>query len=204
MDLFTEATGVGNESIPTYGTLTDRDCVKRNLRSTLVSFGILKIIFKLSGWSGCGSAGRHSDLRSFSSCRFWKTCHRDSRNWITLYSHETKLASSTSVFGSLLYCNAYYGEVSTTSHSDLNCTAYWLSLQQVKVERCPNQSSIPPKHSMLWFRGNRTSINWTIITHINFSPFSQLTKPVKTNHSMASNRKQNWSNLYINRYLSTL
>lgn len=124
MDVFTEATGVGNESIPTYGTLTDRDCVKRNLRSTLVSFGILKIIFKLSGWSDCGSAGRHSDLRSFSSCRFWKRCHRDSRNWITLYSPETKLASSTSVFGSLLYCNGYYGEVSTTSHSDLNCTAY--------------------------------------------------------------------------------
>lgn len=48
--------------------LTVNDCVKWNRRSTLESLGSLKMILTLSGSSGCGSGGRHSDFRSFSSC----------------------------------------------------------------------------------------------------------------------------------------
>lgn len=52
--------------------LTVNDCVKWNRRSTLESLGSLKMILTLSGSSGCGSGGRHSDFRSFSSCSVCK------------------------------------------------------------------------------------------------------------------------------------
>lgn len=56
--------------------ITVKDCVKWNRRSTLESLGSLKMILTLSGSSGCGSGGRHSDFRSFSSC---SVCKGESR-----------------------------------------------------------------------------------------------------------------------------
>lgn len=50
--------------------LTVRDCEKWNRLSTLESLGNLKMILTLSGSSGDGSGGRHSNFLSFSSCKF--------------------------------------------------------------------------------------------------------------------------------------
>lgn len=65
--------------------LTVSDCVKWNRLSTRESLGSLKMILTLSGSSGCGSGGRHSDLRSFSSfsvCKArWERGVTGSRSW---------------------------------------------------------------------------------------------------------------------------
>lgn len=62
----------------TEAVLTVRDCEKWNRLSTRESLGNLKMILTLSGSSGEGSGGRHSNFLSFSSCKF---CRDTKQRW---------------------------------------------------------------------------------------------------------------------------
>lgn len=111
------------EASQLYPKLTVNDCVKWNRRSTLESLGSLKMIFTLSGSSGCGSGGRHSDFRSFSSCsvcKVWSKEEGAKEQWVCTELTFMLVLCSTAAPGGLEDAQA----PSKTSNSSLTGKSY--------------------------------------------------------------------------------